>query len=150
MVEMLTEIDRIANDPAPPTFENTLAAMERAGKTLDRAHTIYGIYSSTMQSPEFQEVEREMEPKLAAFFDKIIQNEQLFRRLSAVYEAREKSGLTAEQKRLVWLKYTEFARSGAKLDAAAKKRLGAINERLATLYTDFSQNVLADESIRIP
>src|SRR5438552_13436511 len=65
MVEMLTEIDRIANDPAPPTFENTLAAMERAGKTLDRAHTIYGIYSSTMQSPEFQEVEREMEPRLA-------------------------------------------------------------------------------------
>src|SRR5258706_3451242 len=150
MAEMLTEIDRIANDPATPTFENTLAAMERAGKTLDRAYTVYGIYSSTMQSPEFQEVERDMEPKLAAFFDKIIQNEKLFQRLGAVYETREKSGLNAEQKRLVWLKYTEFARSGAKLDAAAKKKLGAINQRLATLYTDFSQNVLADESIRIP
>ena len=150
MAEMLVEVERIAGDPAPPPVENTLAAMEQAGKAFDRASTIYGIYGTSLQSPEFQEVEREMEPKLAAFFDKIIQNQKLFRRLSAVYEAREKVGLTAEQKRLVWLKYTEFSRSGAKLDAQAKKKLGAINERLAALYTDFSQNVLADESIRIP
>jgi peptidyl-dipeptidase Dcp len=150
MAEMLREIDAIANDPAPPTFENTLAAMERSGKTFDRAATIYYIYSSTLQTPGFQEVEREMEPKLAAFFDKIIQNERLFPRLEAVYQGREKSGLTPEQQRLAWLKYSEFARSGAKLDAAAKKRLGGINERLAALYTDFSQNVLADESTSIP
>src|SRR5258706_3794283 len=141
MAEMLTEIDRIANDPAPPTFENTLAAMERAGKALERAHTIYGVYSSTMQSPEFQEVEREMEPKLAAFFDKIIQNEKLFRRLSAVYAARETSGLSAEQKRLVWLKCTEFARSGARLDPPAEKNLGTINQRFATRYTPTSPTV---------
>ena len=145
MQERLAEIEAIANDPAPPTFENTLAAMERGGRALDRAGTIYGIYSTSMQTPEFQQVEVEMEPKLAAFGDRIVQNEKLFKRLAAVYEGREASGLTAEQKRLAWLKYTEFARSGARLGSEDKKRLSEINQRLASLYTEFSQNVLADE-----
>src|SRR6185503_3233811 len=94
-------------------------------------------------------VELVMEPKLAAFGDRIVQNEKLFRRIAAVYEAREKANLTTEQKRLAWLKYTEFARSGAKLGEEAKRKVAAINERLATLYTEFSQNVLADEQTSI-
>jgi peptidyl-dipeptidase Dcp len=150
MAERLAEIDAIAADPSPPTFENTLAAMEKGGKAFDRVATMYGVYSSTMRSPEFQEVELEMEPKLAAFGDRIVQNEKLFARIAAVYEARDRSDLTPEQKRLAWLKYTEFARSGAKLDAEAKRRVAAINERLATLYATFSQNVLADEQSSIP
>ena len=150
MEERLAEVDAIADNPAPPTFENTIAAMERGGKALDRASTIYGIYSSTLRTPEFQEIELEMEPKLAAFSDKIVQNAKLFQRIAAVYETREKSSLTPEQKRLVWLKYTEFARSGARLDADAKKKVAAINQRLATLYATFSQNVLADEETAIP
>jgi peptidyl-dipeptidase Dcp len=149
MAERLAEIDAIASDPAPPTFENTLAAMERGGRAFDRATAIYYIYSSTMRTPEFQQVELEMEPKLAAFFDRIVQNAGLFKRIAAVYEARGKSGLTAEQQRLAWLKHTEFARSGAQLDAEAKKKVAAINERLATLYATFSQNVLADEQSSI-
>jgi peptidyl-dipeptidase Dcp len=99
-----------------------------------------------MSTAAFQDMEREMEPRLAAFRDRIIQNERLFKRISAVYEARDKSGLTGEQKRLVWLKYTTFAREGARLDEAAKEKLSAINQRLAALYTQFSQNVLADEN----
>ena len=146
MQEQLAEIDRIANDSAPPTFANTVEAMERTGRTLDRVGNIYGVFSSTMRTPDFQEVEREMEPRLAAFRDKVVQNEKLFKRLAAVYDAREKSGLDAEQQRLTWLRYQEFARSGAKLDAAAKAKLSDINQRLATLYTEFSQNVLADEN----
>ena len=149
MADRLAEIDAIANDPAPPTFENTIAALERGGKALDRAYALYGIHSSTLRTPEFQEVELEMEPKIAAFGDRIIQNAKLFARIAAVYEARETSGLTPEQKRLAWLKYTEFVRSGAKLGAEAKTRIGAINERLATLYATFSQNVLADEQTSI-
>ena len=145
MAERLAEIDRIANDPSPPTFDNTLVAMERGGRALERAATIYGIFSSTMRTAAFQDVEREMEPKLAAFSDRIVQNEKLFKRICAVYEGREGAGLTAEQKRLAWLRYTEFARSGARLGGAAKEKLSEINQRLATLYTDFSQNVLADE-----
>ena len=145
MAEQLAEIDAIATDPAPPTFENTIAAMERSGRTFDRVDRVYGVFSSTMRSPAFCEVEREMEPRLAQFRDRIVQNERLFQRISAVYEARERSGLSPEQQRLAWLKYNDFARSGARLDAIAKKRLTQINERLASLYTQFSQNVLADE-----
>jgi len=146
MAEQLAEIDRIANDPAPPTFANTIEAMERSGRMLDRVGNVYGVWSSTLRTPDFQEVEREMEPKLAAFRDQVIQNEKLFKRIAAVYEAREKSGLDAEQKRLAWLKYQDFARSGARLEAGAKAKLSGINQRLATLYTEFSQNVLADEN----
>jgi peptidyl-dipeptidase Dcp len=145
MAEQLAEIDRIANDPAPPTFQNTIAAMEAAGRTLDRVDTVYGIWSSTMNSPEFQAVEREMAPKLAAFNDKITQNEKLFRRIEAIYNGPEKGRLTAEQQRLAWLRHTGFVRAGAKLDPAAKQRLSAINQELATNFTAFSQNVLHDE-----
>src|SRR5262249_1544310 len=92
MAEQLAEIDKIAADPAPPNFENTLAALERSGRTLDRVTTIFGIYSGTMSTLDFQKVEEEMSPKLAAFFDQITQNERLFKRIAAVYEARERSG----------------------------------------------------------
>ncbi len=146
MQETLANVDRIANDPAPPTFENTLAALERSGRTLDRVSSVYGVFSSTMSTPEFQAVEREMAPKLAAFQDKITQNEKLFARIAAVYDGRETSCRTPEQKRLAWYQYTTFVRAGAKLDAAAKKRVAEINERLATLYTAFTQNLLADEA----
>jgi peptidyl-dipeptidase Dcp len=146
MAQQLAEIDRIAKDPAAPNFENTIAAMERTGRTLDRVGTVYGIYSSTLNDEAVQAVEREMAPKLAAFNDQITQNAALFERIAKVYDAREKSGLTPEQQRLSWLYYTNFVRAGAKLDAAAKQRLSAINQQLATLYTTFGQNVLKDEN----
>jgi peptidyl-dipeptidase Dcp len=146
MAQNLAEVDRIANDPAAPTFENTIAAMERAGRTLNRVETVYGIYSSTLNDDAVQAVEREMAPRLAAFRDQITQNSKLFERIAKVYEARETSGLTAEQKRLAWLTYTNFVRAGAKLDGDAKKRLSEINQKLAGLYTQFGQNVLKDEN----
>jgi peptidyl-dipeptidase Dcp len=146
MAEQLAEVEAIANDAAPPTFENTIAALERAGRTLDRVATLYGVYGGTMSTPEFQTIEREMAPRLAAFGDQITQNAKLFARIKAVYDARETSNLTPEQKRLAWFDYTNFVRAGAALDAKAKTRLSEINQRLATLYTSFSQNVLADET----
>ena len=146
MAEQLAEIDRIAGNPEPATFANTIAALEGAGRTLDRANTVFEVFAGTMSTPEVQAVEREMAPKLAAFADQITQNEKLFARIQAVYEARESSGLSPEQQRLVWLDYTNFVRAGAKLDGPAKKRLSEINQRLATLFTQFSQNVLADET----
>ena len=146
MAEQLAEIDRIAGNPAPPTFENTIVAMERAGRSLDRVGTVYGIWSSNMSNDEFRAVETEMAPRLAAFSDQIVQNEALFRRIEAVYNSPEKARLTPEQQRLVWLDYTNFVRAGAKLDAASKARLSEINQQLATLYTKFAQNVLHDET----
>jgi peptidyl-dipeptidase Dcp len=146
MAAQLAEVDTIANDPAVPTFENTLAALERSGRALDRAGTIFGIYGGTMSTPDFQKVEEEMAPKLAAFSDQITQNEKLFKRIAAVYDSRDRAGLTPEQKRLAWLDYTNFVRAGARLDAAAKKRTSEINQRLAVLFTKFGQNLLADEA----
>src|SRR5688572_20041394 len=146
MAENLEEVERIAADPAAPTFENTFAALERTGRTLDRVSAVYYVFASTMRTPEFQEVEREMEPKLAAHRDKIVQNTRLFKRVASVYEGPERARLDGEQQRLAWDKYTSFVRSGARLDDGAKKQLADINQRLATLYTQFSQNVLADEA----
>jgi peptidyl-dipeptidase Dcp len=146
MAEQLAEIDTVAGNPAPPTFENTIAAVERAGRTLSRVVSVYGIYSSTLSTPDFQAVEKEMAPKLAAFQDRIYQNEPLFKRIDAVYRVRQSSDLTPEQQRLTWVYYNNFARSGAKLEPAAKKRLSEINQRLAALFTSFSQNLLADET----
>lgn len=139
------EIRAIAENPDPPTFANTLAALERAGRMLDRVQAVYGIWSSTLSTPEFRAVEQVIEPKLAALRDEVFQNEKLFQRLAAVYEAPDRARLTPEQQRLAWLHFTNFQRAGARLDAAAKARVAAINQRLATLYTSFSQNLLADE-----
>lgn len=146
MSENLKEIETIATNTAPPTFENTIKAMERSGKTMDRVQTIFGIWSSNMNVPEFQDIETEMSPKLAEFSDKITQNEKLFKRIEAVYNSPEKKFLNAEQQRLVWLYYTNFVRAGAKLDAATKEKLSKINQELAGLFTKFSQNLMSDES----
>ena len=146
MTQQLAEIDRVASDPAAPTFANTIAAMERTGRTLDRVSTVYGVYSSTLNDEAVQAVEREMAPKLAAFSDQITQNQPLFERIAKVYETRETAGLTPEQQRLTWVYYTNFVRAGARLDAAGKKRTAEINQDLAKLFTAFGQNVLKDEN----
>jgi len=146
MEENLAEIDKIASMQQAPDFENTIAALEHTGQTLDRVQKIYGIWSGNMSGPEFQTVEREMAPKLAAFSDKITQNEKLFKRIEAVYNSPEKQKLSAEQQRLAWYYHNLFVRSGAKLDADAKVRLSQINQKLAGLFTRFGQNVLADET----
>ena len=139
------EIKAIAMNKAAPNFENTIALMEDAGRPFGRAQIFFGIYTSTMNDKAMQAVEAEMSPVLAALNDEITQNEPLFQRINAVYEAREHSGLSSEQQRLTDVYYTRFARQGAKLDKAQKAQLRKINQRLATLFTTFSQNQLADE-----
>jgi peptidyl-dipeptidase Dcp len=146
MAEQLAEIEKIANDPAPPDFENTITALERSGRTLNRVATVYGVWGATMSTPEYQVVQREMAPRLASFNDQITQNEALFKRIEAVYNSPAKAKFTPEQQRLSWLYYTNFVRAGARLEADAKKRLSQINQQLAGLYTKFSQNVLAEET----
>jgi peptidyl-dipeptidase Dcp len=146
MAENLAEIDKITANAEAPNFDNTIAAMDRTGQTMTRVMTIYDIWSSNMNNAEFQKVENEMAPKLAAFSDQITQNEKLFKRIETVYNSPEKAKLTPEQQRLTWLTYTNFVRAGAKLDATAKTRLSAINQQLAGLFTRFGQNLLADEA----
>jgi peptidyl-dipeptidase Dcp len=146
MAAQLAAVDRITAEAAPPTFENTIAGMERSDRLLKQVASVYGVWGSAMNTPEFQAVETEMAPKLAAFRDRITQNGRLFERIAAVYEAREEAGLTREQRRLAWLYHTDFVRAGAKLGPEAKRRLSEVNQRLASLFTKFSQNVLADEN----
>jgi peptidyl-dipeptidase Dcp len=146
MAENLREIEAIAGNKQAATFDNTIAALERAGQRLDEVQTVYGIWSGTLSSPDVQAIQREMAPRMAAFSDQINQNEALFKRIEAVYTSPDKKKLTPEQQRLAFVYYNNFVRAGAKLDAKAKTRLSEINQQLAGLFTRFSQNVLADET----
>lgn len=145
MAKNLAELDAITANAAAASFDNTILAMERAGEDLSRVFAYYGVWSSNMSSPEFRAVQQEMAPKLAEFNSKIVQNEALFARVKAVKEGREYRSLRADQRRLVDLVYDGFARNGATLEGDAKARYAAINQRLAELHTQFSNNVLHDE-----
>jgi peptidyl-dipeptidase Dcp len=145
MASNLEEIEAIATNPEPPTLENTILAMERSGRVLDRVFTYWRIWSANRSSPEFRKIQREMAPRLSEFRSKITQNAALFARIKAVYDASQTTPLRPDQQRLVWLIYDGFARNGAMLEGKAKERYAAINQRLAELHTRFGNNVLADE-----
>ncbi len=145
MAMNLSEIENIANNPEPPTFENTIVAMESAGKTLNRVFAYYGVMGSNVSTPEFRDVQAELAPKLSEFRSKISQNEKLFQRIKTVYEASQKTPLEAQAQRVVDLTYKGFEMNGANLDAEKKKRFAEINKELSSLYTDFANNVLHDE-----
>ncbi|MCS7471398.1 M3 family metallopeptidase [Stieleria sp. ICT_E10.1] len=139
------EIDAIATNPEPATFENTVVAMEKAGQTLDRLDAIFGVHSSNLNLGPIPDIERVVAPKLSAHSDSIYQNSALFERLKAIYESDEKKSMTVAQVRLIDDLYKTFVRRGAQLNASDKARLTRINADLSRLFTDFSQNVLEDE-----
>lgn len=143
--EYRAEIKAIAENPEKPTFANTLVAMERAGGTLRQVMAMFGVYQSNLATPEVQALDLEWSPKLAAVFDEVKFNEKLFARIAAVHATRGDAGLDPVDTRLLERTYADFVRTGAKLDAAGKQRLGAINQRLAALFADFSARVLKDE-----
>ena len=145
MAESLADIDAIANNPEAPNFENTMAAMERSGASLDRVFNYYGIWSANKSSPEFREIQKEMAPKLSEYSSKIRQNTKLLNRMKAVYEARNDSGLNAEQKRVVELSYEGFVHGGATLEGEKKVRFAEIQKDLSELHRKFGNNVLHDE-----
>ncbi|MEO8932957.1 MAG: M3 family metallopeptidase, partial [Xanthomarina sp.] len=141
----LAEIEIIANNTEAPTFENTIVAMESAGKTLTRVFAYYGIMGSNVSSPEFRTVQAELAPKLSDFRSQISQNEKLFQRIKTVYDASQLTPLEPQAQRVVDLTYKQFEMDGANLNAEDKKRYAEINKELSTLYTDFANNVLHDE-----
>ena len=146
MAEQLVAIDRIAADPAPPTFANTIAAAERAGRPLDRVLTVYGVFCSSLSDEPLQAVERDLAPKLAAFQDRIVQNAGFFRRVAAVHESADEAGLEAEERRAAKVLFTNLVLAGARLAPEEQAELASINEQLASLHTTFAQHVLAEES----
>lgn len=146
MQEQLAEIALIGNNPEPVTFENTIAAYQRSGQSLDRASSIFSVLSASMSTEELRALEEEIEPVLAQHSDRIIQDEKLFARIEAVRASLDASAPTLEQRRLVTLLHSRFARSGARLSPPQKEELSRINQKLASLYSRFSQNVLKAES----
>ncbi len=145
MARNLAEIDAITANPDAPTFANTILAMEDAGRDLGRVFAYYGIWRSNLSSPEFREIQQEMAPVLSAFSSKISQNAELFARIETIRRGDEFAALSPAQQRLVDRLYLGFVRSGATLSGDAKARYAEINQELAVLHTNFSNNILADE-----
>jgi peptidyl-dipeptidase Dcp len=143
------DVAAIAGSAEPPTFENTIAALEDTGRAYGRALSLFGIYRSTMSDKAMQALEEKMAPLLAAFGDEITQNAALFSRVQAVHAAADTAGLDPDQRRLTEVVYQRYARNGAAVGDREKTRLAEINGRLATLYTRFGQNVLADEEAQM-
>ena len=146
IAKKLGEIDAIASSAKPPTFENTIVAMESAGKQLSQVRAVFEIYSANLNTPQFEAVEARMTPRFSEVSNAIYQNAKLFSRIKAVYNSKSKASLTPEQQRLVWQYYSNFVREGANASPESKARIAAINKELAGLFTRFSQNQLADEN----
>jgi len=145
LAEHEAEVAAIAANPAPPTFDNTIAAMELSGRALDRVSNVFHLLAGAHSNDALLEIEREIAPRLARHWNAINTNALLFARIDTLMRDAERLGLNTEQKRVIERYHTGFRRAGAALDAPAKKRLAEIIERLAALGTAFSQNVLADE-----
>ncbi len=145
LAEHDAEIATIVANPEPPTFDNTIAAMERSGRALERVGNVFHLLAGAHSNDALLEIEREVAPQLARHWNAINTNAVLFKRIATLTADADKLSLTTEQKRVIERYHTGFRRAGAALDAAAKKRLSEIIERLAALGTSFSQNVLADE-----
>ncbi len=141
----LAEIEAIASNPDAPTFENTVVALERAGELLTRASGIFWNLSGSNTNDTLQALERKLSPEFSRHYSAITMNRALFERIETLYQNRDSLGLDAEGLRVLELTWKSFVRSGAQLSEADQKRLAGISERLATLGTTFSQNVLADE-----
>jgi peptidyl-dipeptidase Dcp len=141
MADNTREIEAIANSKQKPTFDNTILAMERSGQLLRRALTVFFNLTSANTNDTLDKLDAEYSPKLAAHNDSVYLNAKLFKRIKTLYDKREKLGLDAQGVRLVERYYTDFVRAGANLTEDQKTRVKAINGEMATLTTQFSQNV---------
>ncbi|MCT9931412.1 M3 family metallopeptidase [Planotetraspora sp. A-T 1434] len=142
MAEHLAEVAAIADNPEPPTFENTIEALERSGRLLDRVSAVFFNQASSDTTPGVQEIQKDVTPKLAKHADAVHLNARLFARIRAVEAADD------EQRWLLDRYLTDFTRAGAVLDPVDQERLRELNERLSTLGTTFQQNLLADTNAR--
>jgi peptidyl-dipeptidase Dcp len=144
MAQQRAEIEAIANSSEPPTFENTILAMEASGALFNRTAAVFFNLAGAHTNPVIQKTQAEMAPKLAAHQDALFLNSKLFERIRTLYEKRDSLGLDPQSRRLLERYYIEFVRAGAKLSDADKDKLKAMNAELASLATQFSQNVLKE------
>ena len=142
MEQELKEIEAIADNPAAPTFENTLVAMEKTGQLLQRVLYVFGGVTSANTNPALQKIQEEMTPKLTAHQDAILLNARLFARVASIYKQRESLHLDPESQRLLEVTYQNFVRSGANLSDPDKIKLKKLNEEIATLSNSFINKLL--------
>ena len=142
MAEQLKEVQAIAHDPAPPTFDNTFVALEKTGRLLRRVRIVFNNLSAANTDPAMQKIEAEMAPKLSAHNDEILLDPALFARVDALYQKRHELGLDPESLQLIERYEVQFVRAGAKLSDGDKQKLRAINKELSSLTTKFRQNTL--------
>ncbi|GGM23165.1 dipeptidyl carboxypeptidase II [Pseudomonas asuensis] len=141
--QKLAEVEQIANNPEPPTFENTYIALEKAGALLDRVMSVFGALTGANTSDTLQRISEEQSPKLAALGDAITLNSKLFERLQTLYDQRDTLDLTPEDKRLIEVTHQHFVLAGARLSDADKAQLKSLNQEAATLGTQFVNRLLA-------
>jgi peptidyl-dipeptidase Dcp len=145
LVSHRAEIDAIAANPSAPDFDNTIVALEKSGRALDRVANVFFVLTGADTSDAIEAIEREISPLLARHNNALYLNRALYARIAELYAKRDTLGLDAEQARVLERYQTRFVRAGAGVEQPAQDRLAAINERLASLGTQFGQNVLADE-----
>ncbi len=146
LAERTAEYRKIADNPAKPTFANTIVPMQLAGKRYGQVMTLFGVMTGNMNTPAYQKLDREWSPKFSAASDAITFDKPLFARIQSIYDARNSSGLDAQQIRLVTRIYDSYVRQGAKLNDAQKAQLSQYNQQLATQFSTFGEKLLADES----
>lgn len=143
MKQQLAEIEAIGRQSDPPTFDNTIAALESSGGLLTRVQSVFFNMTSAHTNSDLQNIQKEMAPLLAAHADNILLNQPLFRRIETLYDARDSLELTEEQQEVLRGHYEDAVRAGAKLSAAEQDRVRSLNEQLSTLQTQFEDNLLA-------
>ncbi|WP_158917181.1 peptidyl-dipeptidase Dcp [Caulobacter sp. S45] len=143
MARQMAEVEKIADNPAPPTFENTIVAMEKSGQMLNRVRSVFGALTQANTNPALQKVQTVEGPRQAAHHDAIYLNPKLFARVQAIYDRREHLKLDPEGRQLIEIYYKDFVHAGAKLSDADKVRLRELNKALSTLQTEFGHRLLA-------
>ncbi|MDX6225264.1 MAG: peptidyl-dipeptidase Dcp, partial [Frankiales bacterium] len=144
MADELAEVDAIAANREPPTFFNTVVALERTGRALNRASRVFYLLASSDTNEAIQQIQAEFAPRFAAHSDAIMLNRALFARIDAVFAQRDSLDLAAEDRRLLERYHLDYVRAGAALQPAEQQRLATLNAELATLATRFGNNLLAD------
>ncbi|HET7570591.1 MAG TPA: peptidyl-dipeptidase Dcp [Gammaproteobacteria bacterium] len=143
MKQQLAEVEKIADNPKPPTFKNTLVALEKSGQLLNHATAVFYLLTGANTDPTLQKVQKEVAPELAAHYDAIFLNPKLFARVKAIYEKRDQLKLDPESQRLIVYYYKEFVHAGANLSKADSARLKKLNEKEAKLSAEFVDRLLA-------
>ena len=147
IAELEREAAAIANNPEPPTWANTIEAMEKSGQRLDQVGSVFSVMTDNMSNDQYQALDKTWSPKLSAVFDKITLDPKLFARIETLYNNRASLNLDAKQTRLLTRTYDSFVRRGAKLNAADKAKVTQINQELSKAFSDFNSQLLADEAL---